>query len=180
MPDVLIVVDMQEAAVQSGRQYDLANTIARQNQLIAFVRALHGTIIFIQHDGEVGDPWEPGSAGWQISARLDRSPNDLLVRKRTNDPFYQTMLDDLLQGMSVDRLLVCGWATDFCVDSTVRSATARGYTVFVAADGHTCDDRLHLRASEVIAHHNTTWMGLIAPGGIHVRPVADICTHSAS
>jgi len=175
MPDALVVIDMQEAAIAHGRQHDLAGVINRINRLISAVRAANGTVIFVRHDRQAGDPWAPHSAGWQIAASLDRVSTDHAIRKRTNDAFYQTDLAAVLHAAQPERVLLCGWATDFCVDSSVRSAAARGFSVLVAADAHTCDDRAHLYAVAIIAHNNATWPGLIAPGGILVRSVGAIC-----
>ena len=67
--------------------------------------------------------------------------------------------------LEVDELIVTGFATDFCVDTTVRSALARGYTTIVPEDGHTTSDRAYMPASKVIEHHNFVWASLISPGG---------------
>jgi nicotinamidase-related amidase len=174
VPDALLVIDMQDAAISQGRQHDLDGVIDRINTLSAAVRAMSGTVIYVLHDGVPGDPWEPTSAGWQISSRMMRGPRDRVVRKCTNDAFHETELDTLLKQLEPAHVLVCGWATDFCVDSSVRSAVVRGHHVVVVADGHTCDDRAHLAASAIIAHHNATWSGLIAPGKVEVLPAEQI------
>jgi nicotinamidase-related amidase len=62
-------------------------------------------------------------------------------------------------------LVVTGCATDYCVDTTVRSALARGYATIVPMDGHTTSDRPHLSARKIIEHHNAIWADFIAPGG---------------
>ena len=67
-----------------------------------------------------------------------------------------------------ERLLVTGWATDFCVDATVRRAVALGHHVVPVADAHTVSDRPHLTALRVIEHHNWVWSRLIAPAGVEV------------
>lgn len=175
MADALIVIDMQEAAIANGRQHDLDGVIDRINSLSAAVRAANGTVIFVQHDGPPGDPWEPESAGWQISSRMTRDVQDRVVRKRTNDAFSETELDVMLKQLAPSRVIIGGWATDFCVDGSVRSAVVRGHQVVVAADCHTCDDRPHLDAAAVIVHHNWVWAGLIAPGNVQVLPVSEIC-----
>jgi nicotinamidase-related amidase len=60
-----------------------------------------------------------------------------------------------------DRVLIAGWATDSCVDSTVRSAISRDYNVVVASDAHTLSDRPHLAATAIIGHHNWVWSDLL-------------------
>lgn len=175
MPDVLVVIDLQEAAIRDGQQHDLDGVLTRINHLSAVVRATGGVVVFVQHDGAPGDAWEPHTAGWAISTRLHRAPSDRVVRKRTNDAFFRTELDATLRELLPDRVLLCGWATDFCVDSSVRAAVVRGYQVVVAADAHTCDHRSHLAAATIIDHHNHTWPALIAPGSIDVQSTAHIC-----
>ena len=70
------------------------------------------------------------------------------------------------------RLLIAGWATDLCVDATVRSAAALGYEVVVIADCHTVSDRPHLGAERVIEHHHWVWANLLAPRPVTIARAA--------
>src|SRR5207244_433776 len=90
---------------------------------------------------------------------MDRRPADIVVRKIMNDAFADTALKATLDGIEPDRVLITGWATDFCVDATVRSAVSNDYDVVAVADGHTLNDRPHLDAPSVIRHYN--WSELI-------------------
>jgi nicotinamidase-related amidase len=78
---------------------------------------------------------------------LDREPGDPVVRKTACDAFYISGLADLLAQYRANALILTGCATDFCVDTTVRSAAVRNFDIYVASDGHTTADRLHLDAS---------------------------------
>ena len=71
-------------------------------------------------------------------------------------------------------MLVCGWATDFCVDSTIRSAVSHDYNVVVVSDAHTLNDRPHLDAVSVIRHHNWVWSDLITNRSIKVATTAEL------
>jgi nicotinamidase-related amidase len=172
--DAVIVVDMQVGLHDSGPKHDLAGVIARINALTAAVRRRSGAVIWIRHCGKPGDEFAPGSAGWAFLPELERKPDDLVVEKTLNDAFAGTTLQQTLKRLAVDRVLMCGWATDFCVDSTIRSAVSRGHQVVVVADGHTLADRPHLDAPSVIRHHNWVWSGLIANPSIRVAPVAEL------
>jgi nicotinamidase-related amidase len=70
--------------------------------------------------------------------------------------------------------LIAGWATDFCVDATVRSAVSHDYHVTIVSDGHTVSDRPHLTARDVIRHHNWVWAGLLTNRSISVMETADL------
>jgi nicotinamidase-related amidase len=53
-------------------------------------------------------------------------------------------------------LVIAGCKTQFCIDTTVRAATSRGYDVTLVADAHTTTDSDALTARQIIAHHNAT------------------------
>ena len=58
--------------------------------------------------------------------------------------FHDANLDEVLKGLSVDTLVVCGLTTECCVDCTVRDAFHRDYQVFVASDACAAyDPELH-------------------------------------
>ena len=89
--------------------------------------------------------------------------------------FLNTGLDNLLKAHGVGQVIVTGNATDFCVDTTVRSAMARGYRTIVPTDGHTTADRPYLSAIKIIEHHHAVWREFISPvGPALLMPCADI------
>lgn len=176
MTDALIVIDMQRGSfVDAPAKHDAAGLVERLNRLASAVRKAKGIVVFIQHDGPPGDPHHPNLPGWQILEELDVRTDDSIVRKRSCDAFLDTSLESLLSARSIDRLIITGCATDYCVDTTVRSALARRYPTIVPADGHTTSDRPHLRAEKIIEHHNAIWSDFIAPNGpAVVRPCAEL------
>ena len=96
-------------------------------------------------------------------------------RSISSSAFLHTSLEAFLRARAIDRLIITGWATDYCVDTTVRSALARGYPTIVPSDGHTTSDRPHLAATKIIEHHNAIWADFLAPRGpALVCPCADV------
>ena len=176
MSTALIVIDMQQGSFTSDTpRYDSQGLVLRINKLAAKVRASKGMVIFVQHDGPEGDPHHPEAPGWHLLSGLDVKQGDRFVRKSACDSFLATSLEDDLRSVSIQRLIVTGCATEFCVDTTIRSALARGFQTTVPADGHTTAERPHLPAKDIIAHHNATWADFISPAGpAEVRPCAEI------
>jgi len=172
--DALIVVDMQVGLLSGPPKHDLQAVIERINLLSAWVRQRAGTVVWIQHRGAAGDDFEPGKPGWALLPELNRQPSDVVVEKTLNDAFAGTELQSLLQRMAAERLLIAGWATDFCVDATVRSAVSRDHDVVVIGDGHTASDRPHLDAPGVRRHHNWIWSNLISNRLVRVLDTADL------
>jgi len=78
------------------------------------------------------------------------------VRKTTPDSFLNTSLQSLLKELEVDSLIVCGYASEFCVDTSVRRAAGLGYPVSVVSDAHTTHDKAHASGAQIRAHHNAT------------------------
>ena len=174
MMDVLLVVDMQEAGLRGEPLHAISEVSTRINALASSVRASGGAVVFVQHTEPAGSPFEPGTRGWEITDALDRRSVDLRIQKSLNDAFAETELTEVLGDLKTERLIVTGQATDFCVDSTVRSAVSRRIPLVVASDGHTLRNRPHLAAGQVIQHHNWVWANLYAPGSIQVIPAAEI------
>ncbi len=172
----LIIIDMQVGSFTgSTPRHDADGLVRRMNTLAGRVRDTGGLVIYIRHDGPEGDPHYPGLPGWQILPELQILPDDKIVAKTACDSFLNTDLQDTLAAHDIDELIITGCATDFCVDTTVRSALAQGYGTIAPSDGHTTCNREHLNAAQIITHHNAIWADFIAPGGsARVCPCAEV------
>lgn len=172
MTDALIIIDLQVGPFGGGApKHDASGLVERLNALAGKVRASGGTVIYIQHDGPPGSDHHPDHPGWKLLPALHVQPTDTFVRKTACDSFLGTALADILAARGATRLIITGWATDYCVDTTVRSALARGYPTLVPSDGHTAANRPHLAATKIIEHHNAIWADFLSPAG-----AAEICS----
>ena len=70
------------------------------------------------------------------------------------DSFMETHLDEILRSKKISKLVVGGMQSDFCVDTTCRQAATLGYDVLLVADAHSTLDHEHLKAAQIVAHHN--------------------------
>ena len=166
--DVMIVVDMQVGLLSGPPKHDLQGVVGRIDRIAAMVRERSGRVVWIRHCGKSGDDFERGTQGFEFLPGMVHHPDDCVIEKTLNDAFAGTSLKQTLVRLAPDRVLISGWATDFCVDSTVRSAVSSDYDVVVIADGHTVSDRPHLAAPAVIEHHNFVWSGLITNRSIRL------------
>jgi len=156
MSEALLIIDVQEALFRpEPRPADADLTVARINALARQARENAVPVIYIQHASPAGE-LARGTPGWQLLRELDRHAGDHVVGKTTADSFLRTELADLLQRLAVSRVTICGYASEFCVDTTVRQAAARGYEVVLAADAHTTHDKPHADAAAIRTHHNMT------------------------
>lgn len=153
---VVMVIDMQKGVLATPR-FDRAGRCARINALIAAA----DRAIFIQHSGP---GMEVGSDAWQIVPELTQPPHALFVNKTACDSFWQTELAERLAEHAIEAFAICGCATDYCVDTTVKVGASLGYRITVAADAHTTADRTWCSAEQQIKQYNEIWADLILPG----------------
>lgn len=156
MNHAVLVIDVQQGLCQGeGAAWDCAGTIARINLVTQRARMAGVPVIFVQHESD-GGYLVHGSADWQLAHGLDALAADFRERKTTPDAFLRTGLLKLLHSLDVQALTVCGMHTEFCIDTTVRSALALGFPVVLVADAHTSAGNAAISAQQVIAHHNAT------------------------
>ena len=61
-------------------------------------------------------------------------PEDDVFAKHRSSCFYSTTLEAKLRLQGINTLIVCGVATNYCVESTIRDAYARDFDIIVVAD----------------------------------------------
>jgi nicotinamidase-related amidase len=165
----VVVIDVQNAIltvpdirrpVETHAALDAV--VARIGVLIARARTRGVPVLFVQHDGAVGDPLQRGSHGWQIRSEITPAPGDPVIHKTACDSFFETTLDSELEARQITRLIVAGCWTQYCVDTSVRRAVSLGYDVTLIADGHMTADMGALTFDQIIAHHNSLLNGFNA------------------
>jgi nicotinamidase-related amidase len=166
----VLVIDVQHGLFQTTPAPAQADdTIELINALTTRARQAAVPVIFILHE-QAADGLIPETPAWQLDARLQVQANDHKVRKTTCDSFLRTNLEPLLQSMQIKRLVICGYATEFCVDSTIRRAAGLGYDVTIAADAHTTHDKPHASGAQIRAHHNAS-LSAISSFGVRIAAV---------
>lgn len=164
MRTALLVIDVQAALFEpEPRPGDAAAVLERINALAERARAAKVPVVYVQHERE-GTPLAHGSPGWALAPGLQPQEADARLRKTTPDAFLHTRLEPLLQELDINHLVVCGYASEFCIDTTVRRAAALGYDVTLAADAHTTHDKPHANAALIRRHENATLPNLISFG----------------
>lgn len=159
----LLVIDMQNALVAIAHQG--AGTVARIAALRERARAAGVPVVTVQHQD---DELEPGTEGWRIAPALAPAPGEPVVPKSSPDSFLDTGLDATLRDMGVTEVVVTGFATEICVESTARRALSLRYDVVLVADAHTTSLRPgtgpYAAPEASIAHHNEIYRNLRFPG----------------
>ncbi len=92
---------------------------------------------------------------WRTAATrgaLIREHNDGSVFKTVGDSFQNTSLAEQLRQKEIDIVLLCGYASEFCVNATARRAELLALRTMVVSDLHTTHDKPHLSADKIVEH----------------------------
>ncbi|MBV8972509.1 MAG: cysteine hydrolase [Sphingomonadaceae bacterium] len=137
---------------------------ARIADLLAAFRAAGRPVYFTFHNSrEAASPLKLSLDSGQAMPGLEPIPGERVVVKDVNSGFVGTELELSLRRDGVHRLVVAGFFTNMCVDTTVRSAGNMGYDTYlvhdacaagnrIAADGTSFDAELVHRLSVANLH----------------------------
>ena len=158
----LLVVDVQNGVVEGAHERD--TVVTNVASLVERARQERVPVVWVQHSD---DGLVRGSDEWGIVPELAPGEAEPLVEKSYGDSFEDTILETVLSGLGVGRLVVVGAQTDACIRSTLHGAFARGYDATLVGDAHTTEDLTAWGApppDQVIAHTNLYWSYQTAPG----------------
>ena len=166
----LLVVDMQVGCFRGEPSRFDADAVVKRINALADAFRVGDMVVYIQHT-DAAEGLARDSEDWQILPTLRVAATHERVEKTGCDAFMETRLEALLRTRGVGEVVIAGCATDFCVDTTVRSAAAHGFGVTVVSDAHTTRDRPHLDAPTIIRHHNYIWSEFLLPRGRKIKLV---------
>ena len=175
MESALLVIDAQLSLLSATPEpFELNGMLDNINILIDAFRSAQKLFVFVQHETLNGD-LKHRSAGWELDPRIHALPTDHRIRKNTPDSFLGTDLNGLLMSQGIKTLYVCGYATEFCIDTSIRRGAAIGYDMVLVADAHTTHDKDHAKAKEIRIHHQKTLERLTSfEGSIQVKTTAEL------
>lgn len=135
----LLLIDVQKEYILEGRPLFIADAprvIDRLAKALALWHRHGWPVVHIHHE-EAADAklFAKGSTAQQPHRALVIRPEDGLIVKSRPGAFYDTDLEKLLRGKNANAVLIGGFMTHPCCDSTAREAAARGFQVYFPTDG---------------------------------------------
>ncbi|MBE4907561.1 cysteine hydrolase [Bacillus luteolus] len=155
----VLVIDAQVGIIEGpsiGPVFRKEQVLEVMKNVIERAREDNLPVIYVQ-DLDVGanNPEEQ-----KIHPSIAPQETEFVIQKTATNAFYLTTLSETLKELNVEHLVIVGCKTEFCVDTTSRSATVLGFDVTLVADGHSTTDNNVLSAEQIIAHHNCNLHGL--------------------
>jgi len=154
----LIVVDLQEDFVNPKNPMcvpEAYRQIPRVKRTIEACRSLGVPVIYSAHNiasdccADFYEFWDPiaagaikeGTAGADVYHEIYPRPDERVIRvKHAYDSFAGTDLDYVLRDRDVKTVIICGTLTNFCCESTARTAYFLNYHVVFGSDINASDN----------------------------------------
>ncbi|MGH4123450.1 MAG: cysteine hydrolase family protein [Clostridium sp.] len=152
----LLIVDVQVAmfSYQDEALYNGENVLNNILSLLNKARLTKTPVIFIQHTSTEDDVFSKGKNTWDIHPKIKPIINEKVIEKTTCDSFFKTTLHEELQKRGIEKLVIVGMQTEYCIDTTCRRALSMGYEIILVQDAHSTFDGNILKALQIIEHHN--------------------------
>ena len=152
MKTAFIIIDVQNILVETGFQTKglLEKISYLQNQ----ARSKNIEIIYVQH---IENPEAQTSEDWQLSALLNRKLDEKVFQKRYNSMFKETGLKEYLDQQGIEKLVLCGMQTEYCVDTSVKVAFEHGYKLVVPEGTVTTFDGDDIPAETINNFYENIW-----------------------
>ncbi|QNK40392.1 cysteine hydrolase family protein [Caproicibacter fermentans] len=144
----LLVVDVQNGLMDEG-PYQGEQVLKNIEALIPVCRENDVEVIYIRHDGGKGSELEPGTGGFEICARISPQSDEKIFTKTYNSAFLKTGLKDYLTQKGIREIILVGMQTEYCIDSTCKTAFELGFRVLIPEGTFTTFDNGPMRAAEL-------------------------------
>ncbi|WP_300497256.1 cysteine hydrolase family protein [uncultured Methylophaga sp.] len=130
----LIMVDCQNTYRVGVMQLTgVEKAILEAKALLERARALNIPVIHIQHDGGMGSPYDLTTDIGQISNEVAPKDGEYVITKNFPNAFVQTELDERLKALNIENIVLAGFMTHMCVNSTAHGGFNLGYKPTVVA-----------------------------------------------
>jgi nicotinamidase-related amidase len=130
----LVMVDCQNTYRHGIMQLSqVESAINEAQKLLQLARDLNIPIIHIQHDAGVGTPYDLTAEIGQISDEVAPKNGEIVITKNYPNAFIATTLQAQLKALNIENLVIAGFMTHMCVNSTARGAFNLGFKPTVVA-----------------------------------------------
>lgn len=130
----LIMIDCQNTYRTGVMQLTgVEQAIVEAKKLLQRAREMQIPVIHIRHDGGEGSPYDLTTDIGQISDEVAPIEGEIVITKNFPNAFVQTALDEELKKLGIDNVVLAGFMTHMCVNSTAHGGFNLGYKPTIVA-----------------------------------------------
>ncbi|MFQ5521404.1 MAG: cysteine hydrolase family protein [Candidatus Methylomirabilia bacterium] len=135
----LLIIDAQQEYFAPIGKMVLPNGEAAVRQIakaLQWARANRVSVVHITHESRRPNTatFVPGSAALEIHPAVAPKPEETVIQKHLAGAFTGTPLEEHLRKLGIEQVIVSGFMTQMCCDTTTREAAHRGFKVLFLAD----------------------------------------------
>ncbi len=135
MKKALLVIDVQNEYFTGKLKVTYPNdSLDNILKVMEHARENNMLIIIVQHTGNNGHTFIKNSNEWEIHPSILKKSYDYIIEKTKPSSFYNTNLEEILKKENVEGLVISGYMTQMCCDTTARDAFHKGYEVEFLSD----------------------------------------------
>ena len=130
----LVMIDCQNTYRSGIMQLTgVEEALQEAQKLLHMARALKIPVFHIRHDAGPGTPYDVNAPIGAIADEVAPVAGEAVITKHYPNAFIQTDLDTQLKAAGVKNLVLAGFMTHMCINSTAHGAFNLGYNVAVVA-----------------------------------------------
>ncbi len=131
----LIMIDCQNTYREGIMQLTGVEAALKEaKKLLEKARALKIPVFHIRHDAGPGTPYDVSARIGAISEEVAPIAGEPLITKNYPNSFVQTDLDAQLKALGVKNIVLAGFMTHMCVNSTAHGGFNLGYSPTIVAN----------------------------------------------
>ena len=130
----LVMIDCQNTYREGVMQLaGVEAALAEAQRMLQRARAAGIPVFHIRHDAGAGSPYDLMQRIGQISDEVAPREGETVITKQYPNAFVQTGLEQHLRAAGVTNVILAGFMTHMCVNSTARGAFNLGFAPTVVA-----------------------------------------------
>jgi nicotinamidase-related amidase len=137
MKKALLVIDVQNEYFTGNLKVTYPNPAVSLSNILKVMdqaKQIGMPIIVIQHTENSGTTFVKNTESWDLHPALLTKTYPYRIEKTKPSSFYETNLENILQKEAVQGLVIVGYMTQMCCDTTAREGFHKGYSVEFLAD----------------------------------------------
>lgn len=137
MKKALLVIDVQneyftgKLKVTYPSPSDSLNNILK---VMDYAKENNMIIIVVQHTSFSGETFIKGTNEWEIHPEILKKHYDYIIEKNKPSSFHKTNLEEILKKENIEGVVISGYMTQMCCDTTARVAFHKDYAVEFLSD----------------------------------------------
>jgi len=135
---LLIIDAQQEYFAPIGKMVlpDGPKAVTKIAKTLEWARAKGVPVVHITHESRRPNAttFAPGSPALEIHPAVAPKPGETVIQKHLPGAFTGTPLEEHLRKLGIEQVIVSGFMTQMCCDTTTREAAHRGFRVLLLAD----------------------------------------------